>query len=200
MRATIGLFLATAALTAGGCDRQSPGNGQGEAANVAVEDASAPAPDEAVAPAASAVTGAYDRSHAGEAAPAFGFTDPAGKAVTLAAYRGTPVLLNLWATWCAPCVKEMPTLDALAAREGAKLQVIALSQDLEPERVAPFWAKGGYRAIRPATDPKLAFSTGLGANLPTTILYNRDGKEVWRFTGSTDWAGDEAKARIGEAG
>jgi thiol-disulfide isomerase/thioredoxin len=118
--------------------------------------------------------------------------------VTLAAYRGTPVLLNLWATWCAPCVKEMPTLDALAAREGAKLKVVALSQDLEPEKVAPFWAKGGYKAIRPATDPKLAFSTGLGANLPTTILYDAGGKEVWRFTGSTDWAGDEAKARIAE--
>jgi thiol-disulfide isomerase/thioredoxin len=200
MRATIGLFLATAALMAGGCDRQSTASGQGDGANVAIEDASAPAPDEAVArPTGLAATGTYDRSHAGEAAPGFGFSDPAGKAVTLAAYRGKPVLLNLWATWCAPCVKEMPTLDALAAREGAKLQVIALSQDLEPGKVAPFWAKGGFRAIQSATDPKLAFSTGLGANLPTTILYNAQGREVWRFTGSTDWAGDEAKARIAEA-
>ena len=56
--------------------------------------------------------GSFDRSHKGEAAPAYGFADPTGKQTTLAAYKGTPVLLNLWATWCAPCVAEMPTLDA----------------------------------------------------------------------------------------
>ena len=179
MRATIGLFLAAAALATAACDRQSPANEQGEPANVATPgEATTPAPDEAVASTAPAAAGTYDRSHAGKAAPAFGFTDPSGKPATLADYRGKPVLLNLWATWCAPCIEEMPTLDALAAREGARLQVIALSQDLDPSKVAPFWAKGGYTALRPATDAKLAFSTGLGANLPTTILYDAGGKEV----------------------
>jgi thiol-disulfide isomerase/thioredoxin len=201
MRATTGFFLAAAALLAGGCDRQSPGNGQGEVAAGndagAGGNADAPAPDEAVAAPAQARPGTFDTSHKGEAAPDFAFADPDGKSVTLASYRGKPVLLNLWATWCAPCVVEMPTLDALAKREGAKLQVIALSQDLDASKVAPFWKDAGFAALRPSTDPRIAFSTGLGANLPTTILYDAAGKEVWRFTGSMDWASPEAGKQIG---
>ncbi|HWK36630.1 TlpA disulfide reductase family protein [Sphingomonas sp.] len=167
-----------------------------ESANVAAGDeVPPPSPDEALASGPAAKPGSFDTSHRGEAAPDFAFQDPAGKSVTLAAYRGTPVLLNLWATWCAPCIKEMPSLDALAVREGAKLQVIALSQDLDAAKVAPFWAKGGYRAIKPSLDPKIAFSTGLGVNLPTTILYDAAGKEVWRVSGAAEWDGaDAAKA------
>ena len=202
MRSTTRLILVAAALMAAGCDRQSAQGGQGDAAaNASLsEDASAPAPDEVTAPAAgAAAVGTFDRSHAGEAAPTFAFTDPDGKSVTLAAMRGKPTLLNLWATWCAPCVKEMPTLDALAARETGKLNVIALSQDLEPAKVADFWQKGGFKTLRPSLDPKLAFSTGMGANLPTTILYDSAGKEVWRRTGSIDWAGTDAAKAIAEA-
>ena len=201
MRSTPVLIL-LAALLAAGCDRQSTPGEQGDAAaNASVsEDASAPAPDEVTAPAAGAATlGTIDRSHKGEAAPTFAFTDPDGKPATLAAFRGKPVLLNLWATWCAPCVKEMPTLDALAAREAGKLNVVALSQDLEPAKVAEFWQKGGFKALRSSLDPKLSFSTGLGANLPTTILYDSAGKEVWRRTGSIDWAGADAAKAIAEA-
>lgn len=207
MRATTGFFLMTTLLAAG-CDRQSSPKEQANATaealrNASVEqDASIPAPDEVVGTTAvpAAATGTFEASHKGSAAPDFAFTDPAGKPVTLAAYRGKPVLLNLWATWCAPCVKEMPTLDALAARDGAKLQVIALSQDIDAAKVAPFWTKGGYAALKPSTDPKLAFSVGMGANLPTTILYDASGKEVWRLSGSIDWAGPEAKAKLAEAG
>ena len=202
MRATTGFFLMTAALLAGGCDRQSTGNGQGEAnaaSAAAGENAAAPAPDEAVAAPAQAQAGIFDTSHKGEAAPDFAFADPDGKTVTLADYKGTPVLLNLWATWCAPCITEMPTLDALAKRAGAKLRVIALSQDLDATKVAPFWKENGYTTLRPSTDPKIAFSTGLGANLPTTILYDAAGKEVWRFTGSTDWAGEDAAKQLAAA-
>jgi thiol-disulfide isomerase/thioredoxin len=194
MRATTGFFLTMAALLAGGCDRQSAGNGQGEVA--AADNASAPAPDEATAAPAQASAGTFDTSHKGEAAPAFAFADPTGKSVTLASYRGKPVLLNLWATWCAPCITEMPTLDALAQRTAGKLQVIALSQDLDATKVAPFWTEQGYKTLRPSTDPKIAFSTGLGANLPTTILYDAQGKELWRFTGSTDWSGVEAGKQL----
>ncbi|UIJ45419.1 TlpA family protein disulfide reductase [Sphingomonas cannabina] len=189
------------ALLAGGCDRQSPPAAQGNvgAGNTA-DDVPPPAPDEVAAPSAAAPkAGSFDATHKGEAAPDFAFRDPAGKDVTLADYRGKPVLLNLWATWCAPCIKEMPSLDALAAREGAKLQVIALAQDLDPSKVAPFWAKGGYKAIRPSLDPKIAFSTGLGANLPTTILYDSRGKEVWRVSGAVDWTGAEAAKALAVA-
>lgn len=195
------MFLAATVLVAG-CDRQSAPKEQANESTAAVANdaASVPSADEAVAanPAAPRA-GVFDTSRKGSPAPDFAFLDPSGKQVTLASYRGKPVLLNLWATWCAPCVKEMPTLDALAARDGATLTVIALSQDLDPAKVAPFWAAGGYKALKSSTDPKLAFSTGMGANLPTTVLYDAQGKELWRLTGSIDWAGAEAKAAIDEA-
>jgi thiol-disulfide isomerase/thioredoxin len=198
MRSAIVLVLAMAAL-AGGCDRQSPSAAQGDDVANATANAAVPppSPDEVTAPAAPALKpGSFDTTHAGTAAPDFAFENPAGKTVTLADYRGKPVLLNLWATWCAPCIKEMPALDTLAAREAGRLQVIALSQDLEPAKVAPFWAKGGYKTLQPSLDPKIAFSTGLAANLPTTILYDAQGREVWRVAGAVEWDGPEAALKL----
>ena len=123
---SIGLVL-VAGLAVAGCDRASTPKGQEQAANSVSPDEAAPSGAVAAKPA-----GTIDRSHKGEAAPTLAFVDPEGKPVTLATYRGTPVLLNLWATWCGPCVKELPTLDALAVREGAKLRVGTLSQDMDP--------------------------------------------------------------------
>lgn len=106
--------------------------------------------------------------------------------------------MNLWATWCAPCIQEMPTLDALAG-EG-KLKVVAVSQDLEGRKAAaPFLAKHGWTKLAPYADPKLGLSTGLNANLPTTILYDAAGKELWRVQGAMEWTGAEARALLGEA-
>src|SRR6476469_10608078 len=70
------------------------------------------------------------RDHKGESALAGTFGDPGGKPVTLASFKGKPVLVNLWATWCAPCVKELPTLDRLAS--GGSIEVLAVSQDSGP--------------------------------------------------------------------
>jgi thiol-disulfide isomerase/thioredoxin len=176
----------------GGCDRQSP------PAEQAANNASAPSPDEVTASAATPAPGAIDRSHKGEAAPAAAFLDPAGKSVSLADFRGKPVLVNLWATWCGPCVKEMPTLDALA-RSGA-IRVVAVSQDMGgAAKVTPFFKDHGFSTLKPYLDPKLALGTALGANLPTTILYDANGREVWRETGGYDWSGDAAKALIADA-
>lgn len=140
-----------------------------------------------------------DRSQAGKPAPDISFRDAEGEETTLAAFHGKPLVVNLWATWCAPCVKELPTLDALADRAGAP-QVLALSQDMGPQaKVEAFLAERKI-ALDPYQDAEMAMSSALGANiLPTTVLYGSDGKEIWRFIGDMDWTGAEAAALLGEA-
>lgn len=198
MRSTIALLpvLATLALGIAGCDTAKQ---PGEQANAAVADESGAAP----ANDAEAVEriGTIDRSHKGEAAPTLSFTAPDGKKTTLAAFKGKPVLLNLWATWCAPCVREMPALDRLAQREGAKLQVVTVSQDLEGStQVTPYFQKAGFKALKPWLDPDVGLSTHYGVNLPTTVLYDAQGREVWRVAGEMDWDGETAKEWLAEAG
>src|SRR6266540_1690823 len=73
-----------------------------------------------------------DRSHKGQPPPGVSFKDPDGADISLAELAGRPLLVNLWASWCAPCVKELPTLDGLSRSSGTKLQVAAISQDSGP--------------------------------------------------------------------
>ncbi|MFC7536395.1 TlpA family protein disulfide reductase [Sphingomonas sp. GCM10030256] len=140
-----------------------------------------------------------DRTHAGKPMPTVAFRDPDGQETSLAAFSGKPLLLNLWATWCAPCIKELPTLDALASRPGAP-QVLALSQDMGAQpKVEAFLAEKKI-GLEPYQDPDMAISGEIGAKiLPTTILYDASGREVWRYTGDLDWSGVEAQSLIGEA-
>ena len=128
--------------------------------------------------------------------PTDGFADPAGKPVTLAAFKGQPLLVNLWATWCGPCVKEMPSLDRLAARTKGKLRVLAISQDSlkqADDPVPSWWAKAKLANLEAFRDGEnnLGFAYG-GGQLPTTVLYDAAGKEVWRVTGELDWNGAKA--------
>jgi thiol-disulfide isomerase/thioredoxin len=141
-------------------------------------------------------TKGVDRSRKGQPAPDATFRDPDGGEIGLADFKGTPVLVNLWATWCAPCVKELPTLNALArkhAKDGA-LGVIAVSQDMGPQgSVEAFLAKLKVDDLGAYHDPKMALSGALNAQvMPTTVLYDAQGKEVWRYVGDLDWAGPEA--------
>jgi thiol-disulfide isomerase/thioredoxin len=144
--------------------------------------------------------GRLDRSHAGSAAPYTVFEDPAGEPASLQDFRGKPVLLNLWATWCAPCVAEMPTLDGLAASR-EDIEVLAVSQDMAgAAKVDAFFEKRKFRMLEPYLDPELALMTGLKVDtLPTTILYDASGREVWRMTGMEDWQSERAAALIAEA-
>ena len=176
------IVLLLIGLVAAGCDRQKP---TGEQA--------APA-------AASAGTG-VDRSHKGEAAPAVTFHDPDGGDISIADFRGSPVLVNLWASWCAPCVKELPTLDRLAAAKDGQLGVIAVSQDMAPQSsVEAFLATHKIANLGAYHDPEMELTSALNVQImPTTVLYDADGKEVWRFVGDQDWTSEEAAKLLAEA-
>jgi thiol-disulfide isomerase/thioredoxin len=142
-----------------------------------------------------------DRSHAGSVAAADGFEDPDGKPVSLPRFSGQPLLVNFWATWCGPCVAEMPMLDALAGRSGGRLRVLAVSEDLDGRaKVAAFFARHHFQTLRPYLDSKMALMPGLKIDtLPTTILYDARGREVWRTVGMEDWRSPRAAKLIDEA-
>lgn len=131
-----------------------------------------------------------DFSQAGAPAPATPFEAKGGKTTTLAQFRGRVVVLNLWATWCAPCVKEMPQLDKLQAMFPAKdLAVVTVSMDMAGWRaVDPFWAKRGLKNIAPYLDKKNNLALGFKARgLPLTVIYDRQGKEVARIAAPAEW-------------
>ena len=153
------------------------------------------------APAAAYPTGRLDRSHRGDAAPDLLFEDGQGRPVRLSAFRGRPLLVNLWATWCGPCVVEMPSLDALAARAGPQLEIVAISQDLAGrQRVSDFFAAHRFARLEPYLDPEMRLMPALGLDtLPTTILYDGDGREVWRMTGMADWQSARTARLLREA-
>ncbi len=141
-----------------------------------------------------------DRRYKDQLAPATVFEDPAGEETTIAEFKGKPVLVNLWATWCAPCVKELPTLEALEARQKGKLAVIAVSQDMTDKGSVDAFLEGKkFGRFAAYHDADMAMSSALGVQvLPTTILFDADGKEVWRFVGDLDWDGAEAKMLMAE--
>ncbi len=133
--------------------------------------------------------------------PVLAVEDGTGRDLNLGALQGQPVLLNLWATWCAPCVKEMPLLDELAGDYEDRLRVVTVSQDMgNPEKVADFFERGGFEHLEPWLDPQAEIGFALGDTLlPTTVLYDASGKEVWRVRGDYDWASEEARSAIDSA-
>ena len=176
------LLLPVLALVAG-CDKPLPARSQ----VVPVS------PSPAVPPA----SGAVDRSHRGTLAATAAFVDAKGQRVTIADFRGKPVLVNLWATWCAPCVAEMPQIDALAAR--GDVAVVAVAQDFDDAKPVAFFAGHAFRALRLYRDDQAALSFGYGVNLPTSFLFDARGNEVWRTSGPRDWSSAETKALLAEA-
>ncbi len=145
--------------------------------------------------------GVIDRSHKGNRMPDLSFRDAAGHTLQLTSLRGKPVLLNLWATWCAPCKAEMPALDRLGAAQGHRLKVITISQDMAKlEKVAGFFRERQIAWLDPWLDPDNTLSSHYQVNvLPTTIFYDSAGQEVWRFIGPRDWGNAETAALLAEA-
>ena len=182
MRLIVPLLVVMALPFASGCDRQK-------------------APEPQASAEAENVKG-LDRSHKGEAAPVVKFKDPDGGEFNLAAFKGKPVLVNLWASWCAPCIKELPTLQQLEkshADEG-KLGIIAVSQDTAPQgSVEAFLGERDIGPFAAYHDEKMDLTTALNVQvLPTTILYDADGKEVWRYVGDLDWTSAEETKLLAE--
>ncbi|AZU02936.1 redoxin domain-containing protein [Glycocaulis alkaliphilus] len=121
-----------------------------------------------------------------------------GEEITLADRRGKLVLVNFWATWCAPCVVEMPELDALQARLGSDdFEVMAISMDRTMDEARRFYEENALEHLALYHDPALRLAMAAGSRgLPTTILYDRHGGEIGRLTGEAAWASDDAIALI----
>lgn len=131
--------------------------------------------------------------------PDISFSDGDGQSVKLSSFRGKVVLLNIWATWCPPCRKEMPTLDRLQAKLGGPdFEVVALSIDRGgPFVVSTFYSEIGIRALRIYVDKTSDAATGLGVTaLPVTLLIDREGREIGRKIGPAEWNSPEVVTLI----
>ncbi|ADZ68562.1 thiol:disulfide interchange protein TlpA [Polymorphum gilvum] len=134
------------------------------------------------------------------------FTDDAGKPMTIADFSGRMVLLNLWATWCAPCRKEMPALDRLQQQLGGEnFEVVTVNLDRGgADKPKAFLAEIGVSNLAYYADPTNGLFNDLRAKaratgLPTTILVDPAGCEIGTMYGPAEWDSDEAKALIGAA-
>lgn len=121
--------------------------------------------------------------------PSLSFRDESGKPLTLADFSGRVVLLNIWATWCPPCRHEMPSLDRLnAMRAGPGFEVVALSIDIDPAVVLPFFREIGIKTLRGYFDSQARASIAVGAAaLPVTLLIDKNGREIGRALGPAEW-------------
>ena len=109
--------------------------------------------------------------------------------MSFADFRGKPVIVNLWATWCQPCLKEMPSLDRLQSELDGKLAIAAVSEDRAgAERVGPFVAGMGLQKLKIYLDPKADLGHALEVRgLPTSIVVDAKGRVVGRVEGAAEW-------------
>ncbi|AXB78256.1 TlpA disulfide reductase family protein [Novosphingobium sp. P6W] len=180
------------ALMIAGCDRQSDKQAQPQASQGAQPADGAQTPAKA---------DKLDRSHKGEAMPTVSLVDNTGESLDLASFKGKPLLINLWATWCAPCIAEMPTLAKLIAREPELgVTVLPISQDMgQADKVVEILRRRELEQIQPWIDEQGDLGFQYGGNLPVTVLFDAKGKEVWRYTGGNDWTSPAALKLIAEA-
>lgn len=160
------------------------------------------APAEAKAEPKSGQMAAFVTKKTPEALPDIAFNDGTGKEIKLSDFKGRTVLLNLWATWCAPCREEMPALDRLQQALGSDaFEVVALSIDRQgPDASKKFLDEVKASALKLYVDPTAKQGTALKlVGMPTTILINKDGLEVGRLAGPAEWDSAEAKKLIEEA-
>lgn len=155
--------------------------------------------DSAAPPAFRGALKSFETFRPARAAPEISFTDADGRPLTLADFNGRVVLLNYWATWCAPCVEEMPALDRLQAKLGGEqFAVVAISVDRQGwPLVQPFLEKLAIKNLATYLDRSGASMRAFQVRgLPTTMLIDRDGREAGRLEGMADWASDDAENLI----
>lgn len=136
------------------------------------------------------------------AAPAAApFTDSSSRERTLAEFKGRTLIVNLWATWCAPCVEELPSLDRLAAMRAGEIKIIAISLDRDgPDVVPEFFEVNGIKTLERYFDASMRVMWVWKAqSLPTTLVVDPSGREVARVIGAYQWDGEDAAALIDRA-
>lgn len=128
------------------------------------------------------------------------FKGPDGVDLDLSAFRGKTILLNVWATWCPPCVAEIPSLDQLQNEHGGeKFEVVAISQDMQAVDVESFLKSKNIHHLQFYHDNTLGLASDVGvAGLPISIFYGKDGREIARIPGEVNWQSAEAGALLRE--
>lgn len=175
------------ALAVAGCSRQYDGLGGAQTAAA-----------KEVARYASGAMKSLVPSVDGAMEPTLPFADADGRTINLSKFRGKVVVVNLWATWCGPCVTEMPTLAALQKRyEGKDLAVVPISVDRKSALQDVKSFIGVHPPLTIYNDPEFSIPAKLKVmGLPTTIIYDRQGHEVARVKGEAKWDSPEALALI----
>lgn len=142
--------------------------------------------------------GVFDPASSLQPAPKVSFADAAGHKFDIADFAGKVVIVNLWATWCAPCRREMPSLERLQTRLGDKITVLAISEDTRGEKaVAPFVAKLGLKSVKIYLDPKSAVAQAFKVDgLPTSFVIGRKGRMLGRVVGEAKWDSPKMLATI----
>ena len=176
--------------------------------NAAVDAGCAPALETArrMAPLARGEVAAVAVAKTPKTLPALTFKDGHGATKTLADWRGRTVLLNLWATWCVPCRKEMPALDALQAKLGGpQFEVVAVNIDTRDVDKPRAWLKEvgvnklAYYADNTAKVFQDLKAIGKAFGMPTTLIVDPDGCELATLAGPAEWASEDAIKLVGAA-
>lgn len=133
--------------------------------------------------------------------PDTAFTDREGEEMRLADWQGKVLLINFWATWCAPCREEMPSLQTLQQEMGGEdFAVLTIAAGRNPlPAIDKFFEETGIDSLPVLRDERQGLARGMGVmGLPVTVLVDRDGMEVARVIGEMDWASDPARELIAQ--
>lgn len=130
------------------------------------------------------------------AQPDIMFLNEAGDRITLEQFRGKVLVLNLWATWCAPCIKEMPSLDRLKAQLGSdRFEVVSISFDRSMSDARTWYQENAITALALYQDSSTAMAQRLGEDgIPVTVIYDPEGNELARLSSDAEWDSPEALA------